>query len=161
MSTTARTTPTVTPADWIELHNLVMTYAEAIDTKDWELFRTAFTEDCAMTYGEPWGMIEGLDALADFAEFFHSPLDNSRHGTTNFRISSIDGDTATGRCSVDALLVQAGAEGGDTLRVVGAYIDNFVKTSDGWKFSHREFTPIFSEGNDGGGVGAWEWNPPS
>jgi hypothetical protein len=157
MSTTARTTPTVAPADWIAMHDLVMTYAEAIDTKDWQLFRTCFTDDCAMSYGEPWGLIEGLDSLTDFVDYFHEPLDNSRHGTGNFRIDTIDADTATGRCSVDALLVQAGSDGGDTLRVVGAYIDRFAKGSDGWRFAHRVFTPIHSEGNTQ--IGGWDWQP--
>ena len=155
MSTTASTTPVVSPADWIAMHNLVMTYAEAIDTKDWQLFRTCFTEDCYMTYGEPWGPIDGIDDLADFVEYFHEPLDNSRHGTTNFRIDAISGARASGRCSVDALLVQAGAPGGDTLRVVGAYVDRFIKTDDGWRFAHRVFTPIHNEGNPQ--IGGWDW----
>jgi hypothetical protein len=157
MSATAKATPAVAPADWIAMHSLVMTYAEAIDTKDWELFRTCFTQDCHMTYGEPLGLIRGLDDLADFVEYFHEPLDGSRHGTTNFRISTIGAAQARGRCSVDALLVQVGTAGGDTLRVVGHYADQFVRGDEGWRFAQRVFTPIHSEGN--AQIGGWDWQP--
>jgi 3-phenylpropionate/cinnamic acid dioxygenase small subunit len=159
MSTTPPSTAsrTVAAEDWIAMHDLVMGYAEAIDTKDWALFRTLFVEDCAMSYGEPWGPIEGLDDLTDFVIYFHTPLDHSRHATTNFRISAGDGQTATGRCSVDALLIQAGVEGGETLRVQGVYVDRFVRKPAGWRFADRLFTPIHNEGNPQ--VGGWDWKP--
>lgn len=144
----------VPASDWIALHDLVMGYAEAIDRKDWELFRALFAEDCVMTYGEPWGPIEGLDALTDFVAYFHAPLDSSRHGTTNFRVSSFDGSMATGRCSVDAMLVQ----GGRTLRVIGVYVDRFARRSGGWHFTERAFASIHSEGDPD--VGAWDWQHP-
>jgi 3-phenylpropionate/cinnamic acid dioxygenase small subunit len=145
----------VPPADWLAMHDLVMGYAEAIDTKDWELFRTFFVADCTMTFGEPLGEIRGLDALADFVAYFHDPLDNSRHATTNFRLSQFDGSSARGRCGVDARLLQSGATGGDTLLVVGVYIDHFVHRAEGWRFAERVFTPIHSEGN--AEIGGWDW----
>jgi hypothetical protein len=146
-------------ADWIAMHDVVMRYAEALDTKDWALFRTAFTPDCVMTYGDPWGPIEGIEHLTDFVVRFHAPLAHLRHATTNFRIGAYDGDTARGRCSVEALLVQPGAPGGDTLRVTGVYQDVFARRDGAWRFASRVFTPILSEGNEG--VGDWSWERPT
>lgn len=154
MSTDAPGVVEVPAADWIAMNDLVMRYAESIDTKDWELFRTCFTEDCTMTYGEPWGPLEPLDVLVDFVIHFHDPLEHLRHATTNFRVGAYDGDTAHGRCSVEALLVQGGA----SLRVTGVYQDTFVRTGDGWRFARREFASFLTEGDPG--VGAWEWVHP-
>jgi 3-phenylpropionate/cinnamic acid dioxygenase small subunit len=158
MDTDALGIAEVPPADWIAMNDLVLRYAEAIDTKDWALFRTVFTEDCCMTYGEPWGPLEGLDVLTDFVIHFHEPLEHLRHATTNFRIGAYVGDTARGRCSVEALLVQTGAPGGDTLRVTGVYHDTFVRTGGAWRISRRVFTSFLTEGNPD--VGAWDWERP-
>ena len=51
----------IPPEDWIALHDVIMKYAQSIDTKDWELFRTVFVEDIQLTYGEPWGPFDGID----------------------------------------------------------------------------------------------------
>lgn len=148
----------VPAAAWIAMHDLTMRYAEAIDTKDWSLFRTAFVEDCVMTYGDPWGPIRGIEHLTDFVIKFHAPLAHLRHATTNFRVGAYDGDRARGRCSVEALLVAPGTAGGDTLRVTGVYQDDFVRRGAEWRFASRVFTSVLSEGNPA--VGDWEWEPP-
>jgi hypothetical protein len=137
----------IPPEDWISMHEATMRYAAGIDTLDMDLFRSAFKEDVVMTYGDPWGPIEGLEALVGFTDPFHRRLDASLHSTTNFRVVEYHGDSAVTRCAVDALLVMRGRPGGDWFRRDGHYIDRIERTPDGWKFAHREFAMILDTGN--------------
>jgi hypothetical protein len=137
----------VSPEDWIAMHDAAMRYAAGIDTLDMDLFRSAFKEDVVMTYGEPWGPIEGIDALVGFIDPFHRRLDATQHSTTNFRVVEYQGDTAITRCAVDALLVLRGHPGGDWFRRDGHYIDRMERAPDGWRFAHRAFATVFDSGN--------------
>ena len=145
----------VPPEDWIALHDVIMKYAQSIDTKDWDLFRTVFVEDIQLTYGEPWGPFDGIEDAVSFIDPFHAPLDGSRHSTTNFRVVAYDGDHAITRCSVDALLVKNDHPGGPFLRVIGDYVDDFVRRDDGWRIRDRQFTRLWAEGNPN--VAFYEW----
>ncbi|MCW2991868.1 MAG: hypothetical protein JWM73_2462 [Solirubrobacterales bacterium] len=154
MSPTA-TTAEIPPADWIAIHSVLIAYAHAIDSKNWELFRDCFTEDCRVTYGDPWGPLDGIDDLAGFIVPFHEPLDDSSHSTTNFRVVEFDGDSALTHCDVDALLVRNEHPEGDHLRVAGHYVDRFVRTPAGWKIANRDFRRIWAAGNQN--VALWDW----
>ena len=66
-----------------------------------------------------------------------------------------DGDHAITRCSVDALLVKNDHPGGPFLRVIGDYVDDFVRRDDGWRIRDRQFTRLWAEGNPN--VAFYEW----
>jgi 3-phenylpropionate/cinnamic acid dioxygenase small subunit len=149
------TTATCPPEDWIALHSVLMAYAHGIDHHKWDLLRSCFTEDCHVTYGDPWGPLDGIEIFMKFMIEFHEPLDDSSHSTTNVRVVEYDGDTATTHCSVDALLVRNGHPDGDHLRVAGHYVDRFVRTDDGWKIAERDFRRIWAAGNPN--VALWDW----
>lgn len=137
----------VPPEDWISMYDATMRYASGIDTLDMELFRSAFDDDVVMTYGAPWGPIEGIEALVSFVDPFHRRLTATQHSTTNFRVVEYHGDTALTRCAVDALLVFKGHPGGDWFRRDGHYLDEMERTPEGWKFVHRTFATIIDSGN--------------
>ena len=69
----------------------LVAYATAIDTKDWELFRSLFTADCLFDGGGR--RIHGVDPLTEHMRALHEPLDGSRHHLGNFVIET-DGDSA-------------------------------------------------------------------
>jgi len=143
--------------DWVAMHNAVMDYAAGIDTLDMDLFRTVFTEDVLLTYGEDWAPMKGIDALVSFVDPFHRRLNGTHHQTTNFRVSAYDGTTATTHCSVAALLLVNDAPGGDWFVRHGFYIDKWTRTADGWKIHHRDFRPLFDTGNLS--ILEFEWEP--
>jgi hypothetical protein len=141
-------TEIVSPDEEAAVTRLLIRYAWSIDTKDWELFRSVFTDEVSLTYGEEWGPpLEGLDRLTSFVIHIHSPLDGSVHSTTNMLVVRAEGDRLTVRSAVDALLVRRGAPGGDMLRVVGTYVDELVHTDAGLLIDRRSFATLWSEGN--------------
>ena len=71
---------------------VVVRYATAIDTRDWDLFRTCFTEDCRAEYGAT-GSWNDLDSFARFMEEIHARCGHSLHRITNV-VVQVDGDEA-------------------------------------------------------------------
>jgi uncharacterized protein (TIGR02246 family) len=127
-----------------EIVDLLVAYATAIDTKDWELFRTLFTDDCIFDVaGVP---IEGADDLTRRMQVLHEPLDGSRHHIGN-EVVAVGEDDARATCYLDALLVQRRHPEGPTVRVSGSYEDDLVNDSGRWRIRHRRFHFLWSEGN--------------
>ncbi|OBF06435.1 polyketide cyclase [Mycobacterium sp. ACS4054] len=121
-----------------DICELLVRYATGIDRRDWALFRTVFTADCELDYGEI-GAWSGVDAVTDFMEKTHALAGHTLHRLTNQAIT-VAGDTATARTYVDALIMfadnQSGANG------IGYYDDDIVRTTDGWRIARRRFTVV-------------------
>lgn len=121
-----------------DISDLLVRYATGIDRRDWPLFRTVFTDDCELDYGEI-GAWSGVDAVTDFMEQVHTPAGHTLHRLTNQAIT-LDGDKAVARTYVDALIMfsdnQSGANG------IGFYDDEIARTPDGWRIARRRFTPV-------------------
>ncbi|MFC5752411.1 nuclear transport factor 2 family protein [Actinomadura rugatobispora] len=126
------------------VERVLLDYATAIDTKDWELFGALFDPDCTMTTAA--GTISGAPALTRHMRDLHAPLDASAHRVTNVDIAET-ADGATARSYLDALLVRAGHPEGPTFRVVGFYDDELRRSAGGWVILHRAFRAIWREGN--------------
>jgi hypothetical protein len=54
---------------------------------------------------------------------------------------------ATAHSYLDALLIRADHPKGPTLRVIGFYDDELLRSPGGWVILHRSFRPIWREGN--------------
>ncbi len=121
-----------------DISELLVRYATGIDRRDWPLFRTVFTDDCELDYGEI-GAWTGVDAVTDFMEQVHAMAGHTLHRLTNQAIA-VDGDTAVARTYVDALIMagdnQAGVNG------IGFYDDDIVRAADGWRIARRRFTAV-------------------
>src|SRR3954469_29920 len=90
----------VDPADQLAFEELNNRYTAGIDKKDSTLFRSAFTEDCFMSFGDLVGPFEGIDALDSFISYFHAPLDALQHSATGVLVTEISEDRASVRSSV-------------------------------------------------------------
>ena len=118
-----------------EIVDLTHTYCWALDTRDFEKLRDVFIPDAtARLRGEHTGIDEIIATISDAL----GPLDSSQHLVATHQIS-VDGDTATCRCYLQAQHVREAAEGGSQYIIAGRYEDQLVRTADGWKFSHRTF----------------------
>ena len=113
-------------------------YTTGIDRRDWPLFRTVFTDDCTLDYGDI-GSWHGVDAVTDFMEQSHAPAGHTLHRMTN-HVIAVDGDTATARTYVDALVLAADNASG--VNAAGFYDDELVRTADGWRVARRTFTTV-------------------
>jgi 3-phenylpropionate/cinnamic acid dioxygenase small subunit len=117
--------------------DVLVRYATGIDTKDWSLFRTCFTDDVQADYGEGVGSWSSVDAITDYMTAMHADMVDTKHRLTNFVIE-VDGDSATASTYVHAVLVVTN----DPLtwyEPVGHYEDRLVRTSEGWRISHRVY----------------------
>ena len=121
-----------------QISDLLVRYATGIDRRDWDLFRTVFTEDCDLDYGDI-GAWHGADAVVEFMTAAHDLAGHTLHRITNI-VASVDGDTATARAYVNALIMAGDNTSG--VDAVGFYDDELVRTGDGWRIRRRRFTTV-------------------
>jgi 3-phenylpropionate/cinnamic acid dioxygenase small subunit len=121
-----------------EITDVLIRYATGIDTRDWPLFRTVFTDDCRLDYGEI-GSWTGVDAVTDFMVAAHAAAGHTMHRITNPAVT-VDGNTAQARAYVDALIMAPDNASG--VNAVGFYDDEFVRTAQGWRLHRRRFTTV-------------------
>jgi SnoaL-like protein len=122
-------------ADNERIAEVLIRYATGIDFKDWALLRTCWTEDVDVDYGEV-GRYSGADAITGLMEQLHSAMGPTYHRLTNFAIA-VDGDRATARSYVHAVLQAIPDDAASWVEALGHYDDEFVRTSDGWRISRR------------------------
>jgi 3-phenylpropionate/cinnamic acid dioxygenase small subunit len=117
---------------------VVLCYATGIDRRDWTLFRSIFTEDCEVDYGEI-GAWKGANAVTEFMQQAHALAGHTMHRLTN-QVITVDGDSAQARTYVDALIMLADNSSG--VNAAGFYDDEFVRTEQGWQIARRRFTQV-------------------
>ena len=122
----------LTTADLIEMQQLYARYNTAIDTGDGKTFAECFVENAHFDSGI--SKIDGREGIGAFAEQTHAAMPGMRHNATNILFDG-DGDNATG----SAFLIGYLTEGGYKPIVTGRYLDELVKTDDGWLFTKRVF----------------------
>jgi 3-phenylpropionate/cinnamic acid dioxygenase small subunit len=121
-----------------DISDLLVRYATGIDQRDWPLFRTVFTDDCELDYGEI-GAWQGVDAVTDFMDTTHAMAGHTLHRLTNQAIT-LDGDNASARTYIDAVIMFGDNQSG--VNAWGFYDDEIVRTADGWRIARRRFTQV-------------------
>lgn len=121
-----------------DISDVLVRYATGIDRRDWPLFRTVFTDDCALDYGEI-GTWKGVDSVTEFMEQAHAMAGHTLHRLTNQAIA-VDGDTATARTYIDGLIMFKDNDSG--VNAVGFYDDELVRTGVGWRIARRRYTQV-------------------
>jgi 3-phenylpropionate/cinnamic acid dioxygenase small subunit len=128
----------VSERDRQDIADVVLRYATGIDRRDWTLFRSIFTDDCELDYGEI-GAFKGADAVTEFMRQAHELAGHTMHRLTN-QVITVDGDSAQARTYVDALIMLADNNSG--VNAAGFYDDEFVRTENGWQIARRRFTQV-------------------
>jgi 3-phenylpropionate/cinnamic acid dioxygenase small subunit len=121
-----------------DIADVLVRYATGIDRRDWPLFRTVFTDDCQLDYGEV-GSWRGVDAVTEFMQQAHALAGHTMHRLTN-QVITVDGDSAQARTYVDALIMLADNNSG--VNAAGFYDDEFVRTEKGWQIARRRFVQV-------------------
>ena len=121
-------------------YRLVTDYCHFVDHGEASRIADLFTADGVWT--SPENTMTGLDELR---EGFQAREDNkgrmSRHVCNNFRLFEISKDRAKG--CVYLTLYRHDGEAGRSFSplegpaMVGEYVDEFVRTDDGWRIKHR------------------------
>ena len=131
-------------SDRIEIQDLLVRYAHAVDTREWKLFAELFTEDAVVDYtafGGPRGTVQEVTAfLSSVLPMFSA----TQHLIANSAVT-LDGDRATARTMCHNPMALPGEEGEAGLLLCGLwYVDELVRTSDGWKLRRRSEDKAYS-----------------
>jgi len=120
-------------SDEVEIAALLNSYARAVDTKDWDLYRSVFTDDAHIDYSADvfTGSLDG--AIEFFDGDFSALVTMSMHYITKIE-AEIDGDTAAVRAMFyNPTQIKGVAE----LCMFGGYYHHeLVRTPGGWRSRH-------------------------
>jgi 3-phenylpropionate/cinnamic acid dioxygenase small subunit len=120
---------------------VLIRYASGIDGRDWQLFRTCFTEDCDVDYGDI-GHWHGVDEVTDWMRDTHDQVGPTLHRVSNVTVTPEHGG-AVARSAVHAVVVLP--DGAAAVHAYGRYVDDLVETAQGWKIARRRFTTVTTE----------------
>ena len=123
-----------TLADRLAIDDLLTTYACAVDERDWDAFRSVFTDDAILDYTAFGGPRGSADQVAQWTAHALQVIDASQHFITNLRLQ-LNGDEATARTYVYSPLAVRG--GGGIMHTGGSYADRLRRTADGWRITER------------------------
>jgi SnoaL-like domain len=126
-------------SDRLEIQQLLVAYSTAIDTRQFDDLDLVFTPDAYIDY-RALGGIDGNfpEVKAWLAEVLPNfPAYSHLLGNFDLRVTrSPEGDTAASR----TLCFNPMVLGGDTQQVLFCglwYVDEFVRTPDGWRMTRR------------------------
>ncbi|MCM3883380.1 nuclear transport factor 2 family protein [Frankia sp. R82] len=118
--------------------DVLLRYAVGIDRRDWDLFRTCFTDDCELDYGDI-GSWQGAAVFTEAFESMHAPLGHTMHNLGNLDIR-LDRDGARARTYVNALIMTKDGQSGFAAH--GYYDDQLVQVGGSWQIAHRRFIQV-------------------
>ncbi len=120
-----------------QIDDLLTRYATAVDTKDWGLYETCFTEAAFIDYESAGGIKGKLPEVRAWLEETLAIFPMTQHVVCN-RVVEVDGDTATARSVFYNPMGLPGEGSAKTLFFDGGYYnDRLVRTADGWRICER------------------------
>lgn len=114
-----------------EISALLYRYARAVDSKDWELYRSVFTADAVIDYSSAGAVVGTRDEVVDWFAANFGVIQWSMHYITNIEILETDGDTATVRAMFYNPMQLPGMA--EMSACGGYYHHELVRTPDGWR----------------------------
>lgn len=126
-------------------------YAFGVDLRDWELYRSIFTDEFEADLSSLSGSEPQLVTADDWVAQVRSGLSGYRgtqHIMSNHRVS-IAGDEAKTKVYFQATHYLPNDQGDSHWSIGGYYDHTLVRTPQGWKIRKLKLTVIWSEGNRG------------
>jgi SnoaL-like domain len=120
-------------SDELEIAALLHKYARGVDTKDWELWRSVFTDDAQIDYSSANGIVGTRDDVADWLSRSFTAIPMSQHYITNIE-AEVTGDTATVRAMFYNPMQLPGMA--EMSYCGGYYHHEMLRTPDGWRSRH-------------------------
>jgi 3-phenylpropionate/cinnamic acid dioxygenase small subunit len=121
----------VAGADHVEITALLYRYARAVDTKDWELYRSVFTDDALVDYSSAGAVVGTRDEVIDWFAANFAVIPWSMHYVTNVEILDRTADSATVRAMFFNPMQLPGMTAMSSCG--GYYHHEVVRTADGWR----------------------------
>ena len=134
-------------ADRAAITDVITAFAVGLDTRDWDLVRSCFTDPVEVDYPDSAGvMTTSLDDVLASSKGFFGRLDATQHISANHQIA-IDGDSARCVSTLTAQHYLASAGDQPVQRQIGYYVNFLVRTDDGWRIRRTEQHQGWTEGN--------------
>jgi ketosteroid isomerase-like protein len=129
--------------DHYALRALGETFASAATRRDFARFETLWTPDAVWDLGDPFKVrYEGREAIAEGSRRLLSRWNFFAQMPHAFD-AEIRGDTARGYWTVHTLFSDQEGFGGRTS--IALYLDEMVRTPEGWRFAERRLRTLYSE----------------
>jgi hypothetical protein len=112
---------------------LLYRYARAVDTQDWELYRSVFTDDAHIDYSSAGAIAGSRNEVADWLSQGFGAIPWTMHYITNIE-SDITGDTARVRAMFYNPMQLPGMS--EMSSCGGYYYHELIRTPDGWRSRH-------------------------
>ena len=119
--------------DELAIAALLYRYARAVDTKDWELYRSVFTDDAYIDYSSSGAIAGSREEVADWLSQGFGAIPWTMHYITNIE-SEVDGDTARVRAMFYNPMQLPGMS--EMSSCGGHYHHELVRTLGGWRSRH-------------------------
>jgi len=131
-----------------EITALLNRYARAVDGKDWELYRSVFTEDAHIDYSSAGAVVGNREEVVEWFAANFGVLPWSMHYITNVEVLDSDGDTARVRAMFYNPMQLPGMA--DTSACGGYYHHELVRTPDGWRSRNLREENVWFTNRPGG-----------
>jgi 3-phenylpropionate/cinnamic acid dioxygenase small subunit len=126
--------------DRLAISDVLIRYATAMDSRDWELLASCFTDDAVLDYDTSGTF--GRDDFADHCRAGLARMKATQHCVTN-HVISIDGDRAR---STSYVIAQHVRENDVTFTLGGSYTDDLVRDGGDWRIAERRFVTSWKAG---------------
>lgn len=133
-------------SDRLEIQDLLVRYAGAIDRREFDLLEDVFTPDAHVDYGAYGGPAGPYPEIRKWLEAGLAAFPAFQHLVGNAELT-ITADRATGRimCFNPMVLPLDDAFGQPVIGLNGLwYIDSYVRTTAGWRIARRSEERSFS-----------------
>lgn len=118
-------------SDHLEITALLHRYARAVDTHDWKLYRSVFTDDATIDYTSAGAIAGTRDQVADWLSAGFAAIRWSMHHITNIEVLDLTPDTARVRAMFYNPMQLPGMD--EPSFCGGYYFHDLTRTSDGWR----------------------------
>ena len=123
-------------ADKLEIHEQLARYARGVDTHDWELWKSVFTDDAVVDYSQSGILCGSRDEVAAFLAEAFATIPWATHHIINIEV-----DRADVRAMFFNPMQIPGME--EPSSTGGYYHHQFVRTPEGWKSAHLVEEPVW------------------
>ena len=125
-------------SDRLEIQELLVRYSHSVDTRDWDAYENVFTPDAFIDYtcfGGPAGDPKEIRA---FLEMAMPNFSSFQHMIANTVLDFVDTDHVKGRTICHNPMVMDLGDDKTHVMYFGLwYVDDIVRTADGWRIAKR------------------------
>lgn len=124
-------------SDRLEIQDLLVRYADAIDQRKWDQLDSVFTADADIDYTAFGGPAGRYPEIKIWLENALAVSPGYQHLVANADIR-VSGDTATGRVMCFNPMIVPGDEDPPRVGFFGLwYVDEYLRSVDGWRIAKR------------------------